>query len=224
MSDPNPSKKQRGCFFYGCITCLVLALVIGLTAFFVARYAINRVNALIVQYTDTSPMTLPKADMPSAELEKLKMRVAAFKDALDAHTNTPPLIFSAQEFNAWVASAPQMKAFKDKFYVSLEGDRIKGQVSLPLEEFKIPLLNLKGRYLNGAGTFKAAITNAMLFVTAQSLEVKGKPLPAQFMSQLQAQNLAENADNNPTNTAAFNRFESVEVRDGSIIVKAKKDQ
>ena len=175
MSNPEPPKKQRGCFFYGCMTCLVLLLVVGLTAFLGVRYAIHRANAMIAEYTDTQPMALPKEEMPAAELDALKKRFAAFHDALQAHSNTAPLILTGQEINALLLSAPEMKDFKDRFHVALEGDQIKGQVSLPLEPyFKIPFIDTKGRYLNGVGVFKAALTNNQLSITTQFAGSKGK--------------------------------------------------
>src|SRR5438552_453763 len=141
MSNLETPKKQRGCFFYGCITCLVLLLVVGLAAFLGVRYAIHRANALIAEYTDTQPMALPKEEMPAAELEQLKKRFAAFNDALQAHSNAPPFVLSGREINALLSTAPEMKLFKDRFHVALEGNQFKGQVSLPLDAFfKIPFI------------------------------------------------------------------------------------
>ena len=62
MTDPNvppPIRKGRGCFFYGCLTSLVLLLVVFLLALFTVRWIRNEINA----YTDTAPMTLPKVEM-----------------------------------------------------------------------------------------------------------------------------------------------------------------
>ncbi len=222
---PEPPKKRRGCFFYGCITCLAIFLLVVGGVFLTGWYTIHRLNALIAEYTDTSPAALPKVDMPANELASLKARVAEFEHALDAHTNTPPLILNSREINALLADSPQVKQMNldNTFYVDLEGDQIQGQISLPLGQIKIPLLNTAGRYLNGNGDFTATVTNAALSVTVKSLEVKGKPLPASFMASLQQQNLADAVNKNPTNTAAMSRFESIEVRDGTLIIKAKPE-
>ena len=217
--------KKRGCFFYGCIVCIALFVFVVAVIGLFAWYGIHQLNAVVDQYTDTAAMTLPKVDLPPEELAKLKARVSEFTRALDAHSNTPPLILTSREINALMADNPQVKQMKleNVFYVDLEGSNIDGQISLPLDQIKIPFIHTAGRYLNGKGEFSAEVTNAMLSVTTISLEVKGKPLPPQFMSSLSQKNLAEDVNQNPTNTAALARFESIEVKDSTLIIKAKSD-
>ena len=217
-----PPPKRRGCFFYGCITSLAVLGVMAITIFFVTRYVINRVNRLLAEYTETSPMALPKVKMPAEELKKLKDRMAAFDGAMESQSNTAPLILTDREINALLGSSPQLKDYRDEFYISLEGDQIKGQMSLPLDTFnKMPLLDLKGRYLNGTGILTATITNGTFYVSVKSLEVKGKPLPESFLGPLRQENLAK-AFNRGTNATAFERYESVQVKDGVLIIKAKE--
>jgi hypothetical protein len=222
MTNPEPvPPKKRGCFFYGCITCIILVLIAGIGLYIGVHYALKYANAMVTEYTDTSPIVLPKSDLPPDDLKQLKARVAAFNAAMDAHTNVPPLILTGQEINALISDNPKAKEFKDKFVVALEGDEIKGQLSLPLDGIpQLQIFNVKGRYLNGSGTFKASITNGLLSVTVQSLEVKGKPLPAKFLAGLQQQNLAQSI-NDQTNNTAFENYESVVVKDGTLIVKPK---
>ncbi|MDB6020127.1 MAG: hypothetical protein JWR19_4616 [Pedosphaera sp.] len=219
----NPPKK-RGCFFYGCITSLVLLVIVLVVGFLGVRFALHKIDAMVAQYTDTQAMVMPKEEMPAAELEKLKARFAAFQVALDAHSNAVPLILTGPEINALLRSSPNMKAMHDSFYVAVEGDQIKGQLSLPLSQIKFPLVDLNGRYLNGAAVFKAVLTNDQLWVTIQQLEVKGKPVPEQFMTQFRNKNLAEDAQNNPTNSAAIRNFESIEIKDGKVIITPKPAQ
>jgi hypothetical protein len=224
MDNVEPVKKGGGCFFYGCITSLVLLLVIGFTGFFGARYALRWANAQIALYTDTKPLLLEKEEpLPSVELAQLKARAKEFQSALEAHTNTPPLVLTSRELGALLMSLPEMQGFKDHFRVALDGSKIKGQLSLPLGEyFKFPFIDTKGRYLNGAGTFRVLLTNDSLSVNIDSLEVKGQPLPEKFMSQLRNKNLAEDIANDPTNAAAISRYESIEVKDSTLTLKAKK--
>jgi hypothetical protein len=223
---PAPQKKGRGCFFYGCITCLAIFVLVVAGAFLTGWYLVHTVNGLITDYTDTSPATLPKVDMPADELAALKARVSEFGHALKVHTNTPPLVLDSREINALLEASPQVKQMNldNAFYVDLEGDQIKGQISLPLDALsKIPFVHAQGRYLNGSGTFTATITNAALSLTIKSLEAKGKPLPPEVMAKLQQQNLVDSVNQNPTNTAAMSHFESIEVKDGTLIITAKPE-
>src|SRR5258708_38584961 len=126
MSNPDIPPRRHGCFFYGCVTCLVLFLLVVVTAFFTVRYAIHRINAALAEYTDTAPMPLPKVEMSPGELEQLKKRLAAFNESSEARTNTPPLILTAREINVLLAGSPEMQGFKNRFYVSIETNQIKG--------------------------------------------------------------------------------------------------
>ncbi len=166
-------------------------------------------------------MPLPKVEMPAEELKKMNERLDAFNDAVKAHSNAPPLILTGREINALLASSPNSKDLKNSFYVALEGDQVKGQMSLPLGDlFKIPFVHTKGRFLNGEGSFKATVTNGNLFVNVETLEVNGKPLPGKDMRTLRQQNIAMNF-NSSSNSTVFERYESMEVTNGTIIIKAK---
>jgi hypothetical protein len=219
MNDSGEQPQPRGCLFRGCMIAAVLALVLALLGYLTVRTIANRVNAFIAENTDAQPMEFPKSDVAADELQALEERVTAFNTATG--TNAPALRLTGRELNALLADSAEMQHMKNWFYVALDGDQIKGRVSLPLEsQFKVPLLHFKGRYLNGAGTFPVAVSNQMLFVGIQTLEVKGKPLPEKFMKRLQEINFAENF-NNSTNRAAIANYGSVTVKDGVMVITTK---
>jgi len=211
-------KKGRGCLFYGCLTGIVLLLIAGIMVVVAIQYVRNLVNT----YTDSGPMVMPKVELPVAEYEALEKRVAEFKECLDKSNGVPALILSGAEINALISNQPNASPLKDKFHISLEGDQIKGQVSIPLGDTHLPFT--KGRYLNGAAAFKASLQNGVLIVTANSIEVKGKPLPEAFMSQLRSENLAKDYYRDPKNAETLRKIESFEIKDGKIIIKPRESQ
>jgi hypothetical protein len=219
----NPPKKH-GCFFYGCITCLVLFLVVGAVIFLAARYAVNWANATLAEYTEDKPMSLPHVEMSAAELTRLHQRVDAFNDAAQAKSNTPPLVLTGRDINALLETSPGMNDLTNYFFVTIDSNQIRGDMSLPLEKyFRVPFLNFKGRYLNGSGTFNVAKSNGMLFVSIESLEAKGKVLPQKQLAQIQHQNLADEFNKNPTNRASLQDYESIEVTNGKVVIWPKKN-
>ena len=211
-------KKRRGCFFYGCLSVVVLLFIVGIMALLLINYARNLINT----YTDTSPMAMPGVEMPAADYAALEKRVETFKENLDQQKAVSPLVLSGEEINALIAHQPDTKGLKDRFHIAIEGDKIKGQVSIPLGELRLPFT--KGRYLNGAAAFKASLQNGILMVTAESIEVKGKPLPETFMSEVRKENLAKDASRNPKHAEALRKIESLEVKDGKIIIKPRPSQ
>lgn len=224
---PTPPKKGHGCFFYGCIISLVLVLVLCLGAFVAFRMVIAKMNRMVTEYTDTTPMALPKVEMSTDDIQKLKARVETFSKAVNAHSNTPPLILTGPELNALIASDKDTKDAANHFFITLEGSSIKGQVSLPLDPVAdkpfLRQFHLQGRYLNGSATFSAGVTNGMLGVYIQSIEAKGKPLPPQFTGAFSQQNLADSYNKNPQNGPAFEEYESITVKDGTMMVTPKKE-
>ena len=111
----------------------MLLLVAGVALFLAVRYALHKANAMVAQYTESSPMTIEKTEMPADDLKKLNTRLDAFAAAMNSHTNVAPLVLTAADLNALLAENPKLKAFKDDISISLDGDEIKAQLSLPLE-------------------------------------------------------------------------------------------
>lgn len=218
MSDPAstpPVRKGRGCLFYGCLTSLVLLLIAGLLAFFAVRAARN----WIAGFTDAAPMKLPKVEMAEPEYEQLQARVKSFGDALEKGQPDEPLVLSERDINALLARAMPAKELADKFYIALEGDQVKGQVSIPL-----PSLGWfgRGRYLNGDASFNVSLQNGLLLVTAREVRVKGRPLPDPIMSQLRRENLAKDVYKDLKDAEAIGKFESIRVEDGQVIIRARE--
>ena len=217
MTDPittTPAPKRRGCLFYGCLTAIVLLLLAGLMAFLAVRFVRNKLDA----YTDTQPMKLPKVEMTDTEYQNLQERVKSFGVTLDQGKPGEPLMLNEREINALIARSENAKAFADKVYVSVNGNEVKGQVSIPLSG--LGWLG-NGRYLNGEAVFKVSLENGVLIVTAQSVKVKGSPLPESFMSQLRQENLAKDAYKDPKHAEAIRKFDSIQVEDNRVVVKAR---
>jgi hypothetical protein len=219
----SPEKKRHGCFYYGCLVLAVVGLLAVVIIFLGFRYVGGLINAKLDQFAENQPMMFPKVEMPAGELKQLQQRMDAFGAAMQAHSNAPPLVLTSRDLNALIASRTNSDELKDICYVDIQGDIVKGELSLPLGKyFRFPFAHFKGRYLNGVGTFKVGVTNQELSVYVQSIEVKGKPLPGNLMMQIQSKNWAEDFNRDPTNAAVLGHFESIEVKDGKVTVKTKE--
>ena len=215
MTDP-AAKPRRGCVFYGCITGLVL-LVLVLGGLMVGLHYVRK---MVNQYTETGPMELPALQMSQGEIDKVKQRFEAFQKAVREQRPTEPLELSADDINALIASGSDRQALKGKFYVSLDGDKLKGEVSVPLQQ--IGLSMFKGRYLNGNATFSLSFRNGALSVSPQTISVKGKPLPETYMREIRKQNLAEGFTSETNAVAVLQGLEDIQVKDGKLVVVPKE--
>ena len=212
----HPPKRRRGCFFYGCITSLVL-LVLAIAALLLGWHLVKKA---VNQYTDSKPMELPTVQMSQQEISRLRQRFETFQAAMREQRPVPPLTLNGDDINALIAHGPQQQGLQDKVYVSIEGDQLKGQVSVPLEE--VGLSMFKGRYLNGQGTFKLALHNGVLFVTAQTITVKGQPLPETFMQNIRKENLAAKLGDESRAAAVLQGLEDIRVSDGKLVLVPKE--
>src|SRR5258707_5547190 len=184
------SKRRRGCMFYGCIMgslLLVVVLVAGLAGL---RYFKKMFN----DFTDTKPMALPKVHLPQAEMDALQQRVETFRDAVRLGRPTGPLTLSSDEINALIGSDPDLHELKGRLYVSIDGDQLNGQVSMPMEQIGLPVF--RGRFLNGTGTFELFFRNGMLRITPQKFVVRERAVPEMYMEKIRKQNLAGDLNHN----------------------------
>lgn len=215
MNGQSP-KRRRGCFFYGCITSLVLlALLLG-----AVLLGLHLIKKTVNRYTESQAVELPTSQMPRDEAAKLKQRFEAFEAAVREQRPVPPLTLTSDDLNALIASGPQPQALQGKVYLSLEGDQLKGQVSVPLQTIGWGML--KGRYLNGSAMFNLALHNGALFVTAQSVAVKGRPLPEAFMQSIRKENLAARLANDPRAAALLQGLEDIRVSGGKLVIVPKE--
>lgn len=218
LTEPTPAKSRRGCLFYGCLTATVCLLAI----FLAGLLGVHQFRSMLNKYTDTQPMSLPEVSISHAALDQLLRRVEDFRDDLRAGRPASPLVLSADEVNALITHDPELKAVSGKFFVLLQADQLQAQVSLPMEDIGLPRFH--GRYLNGTASLRIALQNGILFVSAQQFVVKGQPVPAAYMNVIRRQNLADRANENARASVALNLLESVEIKNGRLIVTPKNNQ
>jgi hypothetical protein len=220
---PYQQPRQRGCFFYGCIIATILMVMvlflIGVGSYFLYRFVAHAIE----QYTATAPQDLPKVEMPANQRESLKKRYEDFEKAVKEGKVVEPLVLTGDDLNVLIEEEPAFAEFKGKVFLRIEGDKLKGQVSLPLEVFsQVPGLGmLKGRYLNGEADLKASLNDGVLIVTLDSMEVNGKRVPEEAMTNIRQENLAKDAYKNPKQAEVLRKLESLEIKDGKITIKVR---
>jgi hypothetical protein len=174
---------------------------------------------MVTDFTDPGPTPFPAVKLSPAEIGQVRKRVDDFREAVRAQRPTQPLSLNADELNALIATDPYMEPFKGKMHVTIQGDQLEGQISIPMTEIGLPAF--RNRYLNGAGTFKVAVRNGILHLTAQAIEVKGKPVPEVYMQRIRTENLARNLNSDPRVSAALDRIEDVQVKDEKVVIVPK---
>jgi hypothetical protein len=213
---PQALPKQRGCFFYGCIIASILAVLFVICIAVIAFFGYQFFNKLIDEYTATAPRELPKVEMAPEQLKTLKDRVDAFRKAAEEKTPNEPLVLTSDDLNALINDNPDLKGL---IYVKIDNDQVKGQVSIPLDKLNFSMV--RGRYLNGEADFKASLSDGVLIVTIESVEVNGKNVPDDVIKELRKQNVAKDFYKDEKAAETIRKIESLEVKDGKIILKLR---
>ncbi|HBC88861.1 MAG TPA: hypothetical protein DCZ94_18110 [Lentisphaeria bacterium] len=212
-------EKKSGCFKYlviGCAIIVILSVIAAVVVFFGAK---SFVSGMAGKYTEKTPRTLPVPVASQQESDAVIKRADEFADAIKQDKPAPELVLSANDINILINKHPELKKAAGMVNVEIEGDKIGGQLSVPLGEFSSMF---KGQYLNGSAAFRTSIESGRLMVFADSVEVRGEKLPESFMKSFGSENLADAANKDPKIAPMLQRIESISVRDGSVHVIPKK--
>ena len=214
---PEAPRQGHGCFFWGCIISLIvsglgLLLVVG-----GAALLWNLANNQIKLYTDTAPVAIPPVTATDAQTTEIKHRWETFKKAVNEGKERE-LILTADDLNRLVQQEPKLKG---RVFFAIKGDDITAQVSYPLTEFKNPLFNVEGRYLNGTATVSAQVDeDGHLDIRLDDIEVKGKKMPPEVKAQLGGE-FSKSFSRDPETQRILHKLRSIKVKNDKIIIKSR---
>lgn len=197
----------------GCLLgCVVMCAVFVILVIAAGAYFYSFATSMIDQYTDTEKIALPAVEYDADEAAAVEARFTDFFENADAAEETQTLELTDHEINVLLRSRPEAEIFGDDWiYVDIDGDQLNGEISMPLAEF-----GFVGRYINASVGLKASVVNDELFVTIESANVKGTPLPEEFMQQFRGQNLAQEAASDPEMEQYVNRVQEIVIEDDKL--------
>lgn len=216
MSAESNAPRKRGCLFYGCLTLAVVVVVVAILGYVGYQFARKSLDQTVAKYTETAPRSFETVQLSRSESDQLQQRLVRFQKALDTQAERQELVLSEREINALISQNPDLT---NRMIVRLEGDRIKGEISFPLQD--IGPIKLNGRYLNGLATFRVGIAAGQLIVGIDDVQVKGQPLPEPFLSELKRKNIGQEIVKDPQVLNTITKLESIDVRDGKLILRNK---
>jgi hypothetical protein len=214
---PAPPPKQKGCVFWGCMTCLILFVVgggcLGLGVFIVYRQ--------FQSFTSTAPAEIPTYEAKPGEYEALEREIASFTAAAESGAR---IELTADDLNALFHGNPQLQDFAKHAFIRIEGGEVLLDVSIPLDDYvpeKLKQLTrlTDGRYFNGSVGISLSLMKGELVALLETAEVNGKPVPAPLLSQLRGKNLFADAAPPRKIQDFLAGAKSLVVRDGKVIVE-----
>lgn len=211
----NPAKK-RGCLFYGCLSLVIVALLVvtvGILGYFLIK---RTTEGWVRDYTDAGPATLERVEYSREQTDLLQRKAAEFQRALEAGTNVIELTLTADDLNALIST---QRKLKDMLLVRIDNDQVRGDISMPLTD--LGPVKLGGRYLNASVSFNIALTNGVLDIRLRDVMVKDKPLPAMVLSELRKNNLALEFQKDPKTVSDIAKYDAIQITNGTVVLRNK---
>ena len=126
--------RQRGCFFYGCVIASVLTVLLIIMLAVLAFISVRFFYGLVDQWTSPAPTELPSVQSSEDERKTVRDRILEFRTAIEAGTAVDPLVLTSEDLNALIEDSPD---FRGKVYARVEGDKLKAQISIPLDHLEV---------------------------------------------------------------------------------------
>jgi hypothetical protein len=213
-----PPRKGLGCFAKGCLILLVFAVVLAIACGAGIYWGFKHHSALVrgiywltrMHMIADSPAAIPHYEGPDAEIQAVKERWQDFETAARAR-QPAEVALTANEINDLIASNPDTRG---KMFVSIEGNRLLLQMSIPLGEF----IGRSGYYFNGDITIQFDGAESLVRPRLTGITINNQPLPSdildwKFRSRPLRDYLTENEDTSDVSTA--------EIRDDKLILRSR---
>jgi hypothetical protein len=220
IEPPPPQGKGMGCFARGCLILLVFALVLILaccaglywgyrnhSAVVRGAYFLAKTHAI----TD-SPRPIPQYNAPEQEIQAVKGRWQDFEHAVQER-QPAEIELTADEINGLIEANRHARG---KAFVSIEGNRLSLQTSVPLSKF----LGQSGYYLSGDITIQSDAAASLAKPRLESVALNSQPVPHDLLDwKYHSRSLRDYlAEYSPIQDLG-----TIQIRDGKVILRSRAE-
>jgi hypothetical protein len=215
-----PPRRGLGCFARGCLILVGFGVVLAIACLAGLYWGLQRHSAIVhgifwlakTHSISEAPAPVPEFAASDEQIQATQERWRDFKQK--ARAGQPAEIeLTADDLNSLIAANwdPGWKAF-----VSIEGNQLRLQSSLPLGEF----FGRSGYYFNGDTVIQSNGAQTLEHPQLNRIVVNHEPVPKGFLdwkyhSRRLREYLAEYRDSYDV--------ETVEIRDGKLILRSRSD-
>jgi hypothetical protein len=215
-----PPRRGLGCFAKGCLILVAFAVVLAIACAAGLFWGFQRHSAVVhgiywlakTQSISETPAPVPKFAASDDQIQATRERWRDFEQKTRAG-QPAEIELSADDLNCLIAANwdPDWKTF-----VSIEGNQLRLQSSLPLGEF----FGRSGYYFNGDTVIQSNGVQSLEHPQLNRIVVNNEPVPRNFLSwkyhsRRLREYLAEYRDRYDVGT--------VEIRDGRLILRSRSE-
>jgi hypothetical protein len=218
--DAPPPKKGLGCFARGCLILGVFAVVLAIACFAGMYWGFQRHSAILhgiywlakAQAIGQTPVPIPEFTASDAQIQSVHERCEDFEQK--ARAGQPAeLELTADDINTLIATKQDMRG---KVFVSIDGDRLRCQASVPLGE----LVGRSGYYFNGDIAVELKSAESLENPQLSGIIVNGEPVPRNLLNwKYQSKRLRDYLVDYRNGSGVG----TIAIRDGKLIVKSRAE-
>ena len=218
--DAPPPRRGLGCFARGCLILGVFAVVLAIACLAGMYWGFHRNSAVIhglywlakAQAIGQTPVPIPQFTASDAQIQSVHERCEDFEQKTRAG-QPAELELTADEVNTLITTNQDVRG---KIFVSIDGDRLRCQASVPLGEF----IGRSSYYFNGDITAQPQGAEALENPKLEGITVNGEPVPTdllnwKYRSKRLRDYLAEYRNDSGVGTIA--------IRDGKLVLRSRSE-
>jgi len=212
-----PRKQGLGCFARGCLILLVFAIVLAIACFVGVWWGLQRHSAVVrgiywlakTHSIAAEPAPVPEFSASDNQIQEVRERWQDFEQKTRA-AQPAEIELTANDINALIAANRHARG---KAFVSIEGDKLRVQASVPLGE----LMGRSGYYFNGDITVELKSAESLENPPLNRITVNGEPVPGDLLNwKYRFKRLRDYLADYRNDSGVG----SIEIRDGRLILKS----
>ncbi len=223
---PPPPRQGMGCFAKGCITVVVLVMLLGLGVGVLGWYTFRNFPAFISQ----NPVAIRTYPATEEEYQAVIGRYTDFIKALNKG-EAATFTLSENDLNTLIARDPEFKDVRGKVYLTIDKDEIIAETSFPIPEDRRRFgSGSRDRgYFNGRVRFAVSFSGGELTMFVRKIEsMDGKPMSDLLISLLNKMDIGQGFTQSMHDARrkgepwaeAMSRVQKIIVEDGKIVATA----
>jgi hypothetical protein len=218
--EPPPPKTGLGCFARGCLILVVFAIVLAVACLAGLYWGFQRHSAVVhgvywlakTHSIAEAPAPVPEFAASDEQIQAVEERWQDFEQKIRAG-QPAEIALTGDDVNSLIAASRDARW---KAFVSIEGNRLRLQTSVPLGE----VFGRSGYYFNGDTTIQLNGAESLEHPQLNQIIVNNKPVPKDLLnwkyhSRRLREYLAEYRNSSDIGT--------IEIRDGKLILRSRTD-
>lgn len=218
--DAPPPRKGMGCFARGCLILLFFAIALAIACLAGLYWGFQRHSAVVhgiywlakTHSIAEAPAPVPEFTASDEQIRAVQERWQDFEQKIRAR-QPAEIALTADDVNSLIAASRDVRR---KAFVSIEGNRLRLQTSVPLGEF----FGRSGYYFNGDTMIQLNGTESLEHPQLDQIIVNNQPVPKDLLnwkyhSKRLGDYLAEYRNISDVST--------IEIRDGKLILRSRTD-